>query len=164
MTPRYSFIFGEASISPTANNKIPKRTNAPFMVNPAATSPSDAMMIPIKIDVTRRIFETSQDTNTTATTIRPASALIIHSCVIIVPRAVSTVIQPGRLNFATRLDVSTQSTIKFGSMSNSCMNISQKPDIIRINSPSFGFTIFLKVIFMISNGPMLCSPPAGISL
>ena len=135
----------------------------PDIVKPAASRPSDAMAMPSRIEWTRRIFATRCETQTTHRMIRKALALIIHSCAIIVPRGVWLVNRAGRCSARTIGEESTQSTMKLGSMSKSCMNISQKPDMMRMKAASRGWTRLRNVIAATRHTPQRCSPPAATS-
>src|SRR3954451_19733165 len=103
----------------------------PDMVKPDAIRPSEDTAMPNMIECTRRMRATRCEIHTTQRMMRKELKLIIHSCAIIVPRGVSLVNIAGRWRALTIADESTQSTMKLGSMSNSCMNMSQKPDMTR---------------------------------
>jgi hypothetical protein len=87
--------------------------------------------------------------------------LIIHSCATIVPRGVCVVKKVGRWSAWTIARESIQSTMKFGSRSNSCMNISQNPDMIRMKTISRRLKRFEKVIQAVFSTPPDWSPPAS---
>jgi hypothetical protein len=48
-------------------------------------------------------------------------------------------------------------------MSKSCMNMSQKPDMMRMNAARRGWTRLRNVILAILRKPPLCTPPAETS-
>ena len=63
----------------------------PDMVKPVISSPIEAIVMPSRIEFTRRILATRCETHTTQKMMRKELALTIHSCVIMVPRDVCTV-------------------------------------------------------------------------
>ena len=89
--------------------------------------------------------------------------MIIHSCAIIVPRGVWFVNVAGRRSALTIPVESTQSTMKLGSMSKSCMNMSQKPDMTSMKTAKRGCARLRTVVAATRSTPPLCTPPAATS-
>ena len=131
------------------------------MVNPAASRPTDAIAMPMKIECTRRMRATRCETQTTNRMIMNESRLIIHSCATIGPRGVWVVNIAGRCMARTRPEESTQSTMKLGSRSNSCMNMSQKPDMMRMNVSRRRLKRFENVRMVVCSTPPDFVPPAS---
>ena len=57
ITPRYSLILGDASISPIEKNKMPAMHIQPDIWKPAISSPTEGTMIPEVIEVTRLMHD-----------------------------------------------------------------------------------------------------------
>ena len=87
--------------------------------------------------------------------------LIIHSCATMGPRGVCVVNMAGRCSVVTIALESTQSTMKLGSRSKSCMNMSQKPDMMRMNTSSRGRNRFESVSHAVAPKLAVCAPPAS---